>query len=727
MKADSAWSRMAAWLRYAPAERMPLVSAPVVWTASEILHAAGVSALLPGGGALAAAGIAYGIGEKHAHAAATGHPRLHGAELAAVTGLAGAWATAATLWGPLAGPYDLLTSGGLAAAGCGYWWLRRHEAIRAARKRRGDEAAEAAAWRERKAAWHRLAAQVGLIGSHLLRVDPNNNGETWVIDTYSSRQLASQVNCDHVAQKLAGELGKRKSRIEVCPDPDWAYQLTVGVRESDPWKGGSAAGCVWHPYVSGAYDPQAPYAGLVPEAPTIRDPITFGVDPETGAPLQVPLWTPNGAQRVLVVATSGAGKSMTLDDICERITACPDARLLQINLSKGIEDSWWAPLAEASALAGQPDAASRALRMLDFVYAALPVRAQSRRAGVRTHQPTAAEPLLVLKVDEVDKVANDQGRKEQLAEIASKCRSEGIALILGAQRPVNQWIGGAGVRANLSYIVWGKMRTSDTRHAAGGESIALPDIGSYGGNNPGVFGVAEHPTYDGMPFSRGRSFHWGEDSPGLVRLVAARAAERTPYVLEPGLASLAEDWAAITGTPPVPAPQAAAEPGPAAGAAPADRYDLITRKNGQTIRGVAVVTARIATAADIGTAPVTAPDLTAGDEARLADVLDQQRREFLGEYTGESVDLPGSEQAALRAMLATAEGVSIRQAAGNLAVGRDRVHRQLTRWESQGTAEVRGKGGRDRRWHAAERAPGDRATTYPGLHAVPGGGAAAAS
>ena len=37
------------------------------------------------------------------------HPRLRGAELAAVTGAAGGWVTAATVWGPLAGPDDLMS------------------------------------------------------------------------------------------------------------------------------------------------------------------------------------------------------------------------------------------------------------------------------------------------------------------------------------------------------------------------------------------------------------------------------------------------------------------------------------------------------------------------------------------------------------------------------------------------------------------------------------------
>jgi len=287
---DSAPRRAARWLRHAPAERLPPAAVPVVWTAAEIMHAAGVSGMVSGAAVIAAAGTAYGIGEGRAKKADEEHPRLRGAELAALTGTAGAWVTAATVWGPLAGPWDALTSGGLLAAAAGYWWLRRHDAVQAARRRRAAaaaEAAEAAAreaeWTARKAAWHRLAALVGLRGSHLLHVDPNNNGEEWQIDTYSARQLASQVHCSAVAQKLAGELGLRKSRVEVHADPDWPYKLMILVRKGDPWKGGSADGCIWHPWVSGALDPQAPWAEMTPEAPSILDPAVFQITKEVTA------------------------------------------------------------------------------------------------------------------------------------------------------------------------------------------------------------------------------------------------------------------------------------------------------------------------------------------------------------------------------------------------------------------------------------------------------------
>ena len=173
-----------------------------------------------------------------------------------MTGAAGLWLAAAAAWGPLAGPFCLMTLGWLVGIIGGRWWLRNHDAIRAARERREAEALAALADRARKAEWHRLAARVGLRGSHLLGAELNNNGETWTIDTYSAGKLASQVSCATLAERLAGELGKRKSRIEVTPDPEWPYRLLITVRERDPWQGGTAAGVIWHPWASGELDPR---------------------------------------------------------------------------------------------------------------------------------------------------------------------------------------------------------------------------------------------------------------------------------------------------------------------------------------------------------------------------------------------------------------------------------------------------------------------------------------
>lgn len=80
-----------------------------------------------------------------------------------VTAAAGGWFAAAVTSGPLGWPAHLLSWIYLAGAVFGYRWLRRHEAVRAARARRDEQAA----WTARKAWWHVTAARLGLHGWHL--------------------------------------------------------------------------------------------------------------------------------------------------------------------------------------------------------------------------------------------------------------------------------------------------------------------------------------------------------------------------------------------------------------------------------------------------------------------------------------------------------------------------------------------------------------------------------
>ncbi len=362
----------------------------------------------------------------------------------------------------------------------------------------------------------------------------------------------------------------------------------------------------------------------------------------------------------------------------ERVTACPDAVLLQVNLSKVLEDEVWAPLAGASAL----NEAARARRILQFACEVVTARSRSgRRTAV--HQPTPGEPLFVVKIDEIDAVAALEDCRPMLAFIASKCRSEGVALVIAGQRATARWTGGADLRANVDIAVWGKFgRAGEARHVAG-QDIDLPDMGAYGEGASGVFGITE--LGGGGGYDKGRTFYLHQIG-DLERIVGERLARRRAYVPEPALAGLAGAWAAISGT-----------PGPGRG------QDGPGQPGGGLARAA-------------GTGPAGIPPVPPGLEAHAAAALAERQRQFLAAYTGDGAELPEADKAALRAMLARPDGVTTRTAAAALPGNwsHTHVHRQLMRWRLDGTAQMHGRGSR-RRWHAA--APGGPPGAY--LRAVP--------
>jgi hypothetical protein len=685
------------------------------------------------------ASLAYGRGERRARR--TEHRVLEGAELAAAIGVPGAWLTAATVLGPLYGPYDLMTTAAYTAvAGGGYWWLRRRDAVRQARARRDAAAAEAerlaaehAAWLARKAEWHRLAPKVGLQGSDLLRVEHNqNSSETWVIDTYGAHQLAEHVSCKTVAQKLSGEKllvagGHRvpKNRVEVAPDPDMAYHLLITFRREDLWKGGGELGLNWHPLASGELDTDSPYARYFGPAPSILDPVCLGTNPETGEPMLVTLFDEDGGHRILVLGTSGSGKGMILDTIRERVTDCYDAVLVQINLSKGVEDTWWEPLTAASALASihGEAAEARALRILDFTHDVVNTGRPRKKPGQRTHKPTAEEPAVVVMIDEVDKTASDPDRKEQLGQIASKCRSEGYVLVLGSQRPQDAYVGGGMVRSNLTDLVWGSLRPTDRRQAGGSYGAELPDMTTYGGGLPGVFGIAALPLADDAPVLKGRGWFWGKESDGLISIIsqriAARGGRRAYQVLEPALATrFGAQWAEITGHATATAPAATAPP------AREDRYDLKRLRDGSTVPGSTGIERKL----DATRAAVDA-DLPEDLRARMAAGVPDQIREAEKREALAADPLPEDGQAALWELVSQPGGISGREASRQLQRARPSAGRagwshttvinQLRIWEASGQVERTGRGRSGTRWHAVTPGTEPRPTPVPWLHAVP--------
>jgi hypothetical protein len=576
--------------------------------------------------------------------------------------------------GPLAGPDHLLSIAYALGAAAGYWWLRRHEAVKAARAARD----EAARWVERKAHWHRRAHAFGLDGTHLLhwqetRLDEKTLlGERMLVDTRGTGRRASALASGNgLAELIAEDEMLPRGRVDVTPDR-MAGRMWITIRRADPW-----AKPIPHPLIV----KDSPYARYVPYPATIRESLTIGIDPETGAPLQVRLWDKKGGKVVLVAGKKDAGKTVLLNNIRAGVTACRDAILLQVNLAKALQEEHWSPLAEVTAALAD----GKARRTLLFTRDAVRARTRSGRK-TPVHQPTPQEPLIVLFIDEVDAAAvidqDPETGERLLAAIASKCRSEGVALVVAGQRATAEWLGGGNVRANLDIAVWGKFaRSGEAGHIAGSEYV-LSDMGEYGEGESGVFGVTELPPTGEI--SKGRTFYL-DDLDDIDAIVAARLAGRRPYVLEPALAGLADAWAQITGT------------GPGG-----DDEDVPGASGTRGTGSAAATVAKIAAARDRLAETVDVPPVPPGREAEAAGVLAERQREFMAGYT--DFELPEADQVKLRALLTRGGGISTRDAAGELPWSHIYVHRQLTRWCAEGTARMTGTAAR-RRYHAVPGPP----------------------
>jgi hypothetical protein len=507
-----------------------------------------------------------------------------------------------------------------------------------------------------------------------------------LLDTRATQQRASSL-CSRAREELIAEVEMLAAdRVSLTPDRI-AGRLWLEIRLADQW-----AKPIPHPLTV----KDSPWVRLMPYPATIRKPLNVGVHAPRGTPLAITLWDSEGGKVVLIAGKKGSGKTTLLNCLRERITACPDAVLIQINLAKALQEKHWAPLAAVTACLARET--ERARLALQFSWAGIRARTDNDR-DTATHVPTPWQPLFVVIIDEIDAAAainsDPETGKAILGLIASKCRSEGWALVVAAQRATAEWLGGADVRANLDAAVYGKFsRSGEAGHIAGSD-YTLPDMGAYGENNAGVFAVTELPPTGEI--TMGRTFML-DDLGDIDRIVAARLAVRRPYVLEPALAGRAEVWAKITGTDPV-------EPGD---------VPVLTSGTAGT-GGAQAARAKIARAQDRLAEPwPDVPPIPPDRETEAADELAERRRQHRAEYI--NFALPEADQAKLRAMLAATDGISTREAAAALPWSHTYVHRQLTRWCDEGTAELRGTGS-DRRYHAVpDTAPGTAPSPAAGPH-----------
>jgi hypothetical protein len=166
---------------------------------------------------------------------------------------------------------------------------------------------------------------------------------------------------------------------------------------------------------------------LVPAGATIRDPVPVGIIPETGDPMTVTLFDEIGAKAIGVHGATGSGKSTLLNDVRERVTAMPDAALVQINGAHMGDELTWEPLAAATACgpaASDEEVRDKILAVLEWAQGLVTERSATlAESGHSVFQPTPEDPAIVLMIDEVDEVvASVPGSGPILEFLASKQR-----------------------------------------------------------------------------------------------------------------------------------------------------------------------------------------------------------------------------------------------------------------------------------------------------------------
>ncbi|MFC7596330.1 FtsK/SpoIIIE domain-containing protein, partial [Terrabacter sp. GCM10028922] len=235
-----------------------------------------------------------------------------------------------------------------------------------------------------------------------------------------------------------------------------------------------------------------------------------------------PWLLPVTGRHTLVVGCSGSGKGSVFWGVCGGLAPAVSAglvRLWGVDLKRGVEVGMGRGLfAEVATTPAQ------AVEVLTRLLAVVDERGRRMAGTSRLHQPTTADPLHVLAIDELAVLTaytDPETRKEAgrlLAEVLTQGRALGVVVLACVQDPRKEVI---GLRGLFTQTIALRLRSADeTRMVLGDGTAATAPAHRISPAAPGTAWVIEE---DGSA-DRVRADFWPDT---LVRDVAAR--HRAPH------------------------------------------------------------------------------------------------------------------------------------------------------------------------------------------------------
>lgn len=352
--------------------------------------------------------------------------------------------------------------------------------------------------------WLYRAAGTAYEGTRVKSRKRTEHGEEIVLDASRSPSTPAELVKPEAKESLAVKHQIPVARVQAHRNSRNAAEVVVRIDHTNPW-----AKEIAHPL-----HPTYLAADGEPGSRSIFDPIPIGVDPtehdERKRVITKTLYSQEGGQHILVIAGTGGGKTTVVNNVVEHVSDCHDANVTMMDVTKAIHaDAWQSACRRVHC---GPDSRLAVVQELEAGVALIDARSASRRGSLvkqETFQPTGENRVEVYVLDEADQVLADgppnlRARAQAAVKyVLSKGRSEGVILIVIAQRGTLDYLGKGDVQANsFTRIVLGISRTSEMLWAVPGwQERGIPDMSTFGEGAKGVFVLVEPQS-----FRTGRAF-----------------------------------------------------------------------------------------------------------------------------------------------------------------------------------------------------------------------------